>query len=65
MYKGVIMTKQLIAAVAITALCFLLMAIGWYVGGIVGGLIWCAALTGGMVGIGWIVSLVINTDGWF
>ena len=59
------MTKQLIAASAFTLLCFLLMALGWYVGGIVGGLIWCAALTCGMIGIGWLLSLVINTDGWF
>ena len=59
------MTKQLIMSLAITALCFPLMALGWYVGGIVGGLIWCAALPCAMIGIGWLLSLVINTDGWF
>lgn len=59
------MTKQLIVSIAITALCFLLMALGWYVGGIVGGLIWCTALPCCMIGIGWLLSLVINTDGWF
>ena len=59
------MAKQLIASVAIIALCFLLMSLGWYAGGIVGGLIWCAALPCSMIGIGWLLSLLINVDGWF
>lgn len=59
------MTTQLIGAVAFTALCSLLMVLGWHVGGIVGGLIWCAALPCGMIGVGWLLSLLINTDGWF
>lgn len=59
------MPKQLICAVAFTALCLLLMALGWYAGGIIGGLIWCAALPCGMIGVGWLISLLFNMDGWF
>lgn len=59
------MAKQIIWAVAFTALCLLLMVLGWHVGGIIGGLIWCASLPCGMIGVGWLLSLVINTDGWF
>lgn len=62
------MIKQLICAVAFTALCLLLMAIGWLLmarGCLVGGLIWCAALPCGIIGSSWLLSLVINTDGWF
>ena len=59
------MAKQLICAIAFSALCLLLMVLGWYAGGIIGGLIWCAALPCGIIGVGWLLSLVINTDGWF
>ena len=37
------MRKQLRASLAITLLCFLLMALGWYVGGIVGDYVGVAA----------------------
>ena len=59
------MTKQLIGAVAFTALCLFLIVLGWHVGGIVGALLWCAGLPCAMIAVGWLLSLLINTDGWF
>ena len=59
------MQKQLIGAVAFTALSFIAMALGWYIGGIVGGAIWCVALLFGTGGVGWLLSLAFNIEEWF
>jgi len=57
--------KQAIVAGAITALAFLVMQLGWYVGGAVGGLLWCISLCGTMLGIGWLLGLALNYKEWF
>lgn len=57
--------RQALIAMAITALAFILLNLGWYVGGIIGGLIWCTSIVVMLVGIGWLLGLVLNYKEWF
>ena len=59
------MVRQMIAAVSITAIALLFLNVGWCVGGVVGGLIWCLAVCVGLVGCGWLIGLALNYKEWF
>lgn len=59
------MVRQMLAASAILALALFFLNVGWCVGGVVGGLIWCLAVCVGMVGCGWLLGLALNCKEWF